>query len=494
MFEQLTVLSTQQAGFKSPVGFIVPQGLADSAIGGLNGQSSFSKTLLGMMLANQASSSAMAGSVAPAAAFFATAAHSALELEGDSVLGDRLRQWLARLENGADLEQELSAMSGLAELLQLAQVIVEQRLPGTPDQDGVANGSGPDNAAIPHLDGSRSAVIRTVQLLLSPELMDSGGPEWKGIVQSIEQLLAKAEPSRSGERADPEGAAGAKNAAEQLAQQKSAVAALNPERSSWLAALASRSGDRAALAADAAAEPEANTRIGARSGAFMPESPTPRPEALGQTALAADPRMEANASGLKETNVRLDEFRFTEAQLQADASAALRVHNQPAPPETVTVNASRLPEEAARLIRSMSVTNANGLSEIRISLVPEHLGHIQVKITYAEGQIAAILTADTAQGKELLEGQLSQLRAVLHSQGLSVDRLEVAQSDSRFSGMFHSGMFQQDSGQRQQQYPSEQKNRVKAAEYDQEPIAFSIEPENGADMRLPGERSIDISA
>jgi hypothetical protein len=334
MFEQLTVLSTQQAGFKSPVGFIVPQGLADSAIGGLNGQSGFAKTLLGMMMESQAPSSALTGSAATFAAMFATAAHSVFETGSEPVTGDRLRQWLARLENGADLEQELSAMPGLAELLQLAQVIVEQRLPqsGTPDQNSAANGGGPDNAAIPLLNGSHSAVIRTLQLLLSPELMDTGGAEWKGIIQSIEQLLAKTEPNRSGDGMDPEGSAGAKQATDQPEQRTAAVAALKPERSSWLAALASRSADRAVQAAETSAELEANTRVGARSIAVMPESPTSRPAASSITALAADPKMEANASGLKETNVRLDEFRFTAAQLQADASAALRVHNQPAPP------------------------------------------------------------------------------------------------------------------------------------------------------------------
>ncbi|WP_160310240.1 flagellar hook-length control protein FliK [Neobacillus vireti] len=68
-----------------------------------------------------------------------------------------------------------------------------------------------------------------------------------------------------------------------------------------------------------------------------------------------------------------------------------------------------------------------GNIEARFSLYPEHLGHIEIKITSQLGQITAQIVAETGMAKEALEGQLHQLRQALQQHGLQVKNLEIVQ-------------------------------------------------------------------
>ncbi|TCS82941.1 flagellar hook-length control protein FliK [Tepidibacillus fermentans] len=67
----------------------------------------------------------------------------------------------------------------------------------------------------------------------------------------------------------------------------------------------------------------------------------------------------------------------------------------------------------------------SGVSETKIQLHPQELGQIDVKITSHQGQISAQLVADTLVAKELMEGQIQQLRQSLIQQGFIVERIEV---------------------------------------------------------------------
>lgn len=104
------------------------------------------------------------------------------------------------------------------------------------------------------------------------------------------------------------------------------------------------------------------------------------------------------------------------------------------------------------VLRSLLTTKSNGVSEAKIALYPEHLGHVDVKITMAaNGQLTAQLTAHTMAGKEMLEAQLAQLRANLQNQGIQVDRIDVTHADSNLSHAFREQgqqSFQQFSGSR----------------------------------------------
>jgi flagellar hook-length control protein FliK len=106
------------------------------------------------------------------------------------------------------------------------------------------------------------------------------------------------------------------------------------------------------------------------------------------------------------------------------------------------------------IVNSFSIeSSAEGFTEAKLSLYPQHLGHVEVKLSMQNGHLIAQFVADHAAGKEMLENQLSQLRTTLQNQGIQVDKLEVTQSQS-----FQSGMFQEQRQQQSQQSSKQQKS------------------------------------
>jgi len=115
------------------------------------------------------------------------------------------------------------------------------------------------------------------------------------------------------------------------------------------------------------------------------------------------------------------------------------------------VYANRFAAEAGEwILKHLRLTTQNGVSEARMTLHPEHLGQVQVKLTMQNGQLTAQFVADTLAGKEAIESQLAQLRITLQNQGIQVEKLEVSyssngpahfqdQRDSQFSRPQHGG-------------------------------------------------------
>lgn len=105
------------------------------------------------------------------------------------------------------------------------------------------------------------------------------------------------------------------------------------------------------------------------------------------------------------------------------------------------------------LFKQMQLSSLKGASEARISLYPEHLGQVDIKLTLHNGQLTALFTTDNKLAKDMLENQMAQLRSALQAQGLQVERLEVSQTPQPGQHQFQDGRQQQGSGQ---QHPSEQ--------------------------------------
>jgi flagellar hook-length control protein FliK len=82
------------------------------------------------------------------------------------------------------------------------------------------------------------------------------------------------------------------------------------------------------------------------------------------------------------------------------------------------------------LVKQFQLTQGNGVSEAKLSLTPEHLGQVDIRIVMQNGQVTAHFIAENAMARDLLENQMSQLRTALSGQGLQVDRLEVVQQPS----------------------------------------------------------------
>lgn len=96
-------------------------------------------------------------------------------------------------------------------------------------------------------------------------------------------------------------------------------------------------------------------------------------------------------------------------------------------------------EMSGFLVNKLDIVNLKGVSEARISLYPEHLGQVDVRITMQNGQLTAQFMTEHAFAKESLEQQMAQLRSALQSQGLQVSKLEVTQNTSMSSHMYHDG-------------------------------------------------------
>jgi flagellar hook-length control protein FliK len=128
------------------------------------------------------------------------------------------------------------------------------------------------------------------------------------------------------------------------------------------------------------------------------------------------------------------------------------------------------------VLKNFKVDALNGFSEARLTLSPENLGQVNVKLTMHNGQLVAHFAAQTLLGKEMLEGQLSQLKLSLQGQGLQVERLEVTQSSNLQSSLFQE--------QRQQQFSQQfaRQNKSNYSNMDTLPESFSVELANIAKL------------
>ncbi|TFE24426.1 flagellar hook-length control protein FliK [Cohnella luojiensis] len=86
------------------------------------------------------------------------------------------------------------------------------------------------------------------------------------------------------------------------------------------------------------------------------------------------------------------------------------------------------------LVKQFQLTQGNGVSEAKLSLTPEHLGQVDIRIVMQNGQVTAHFMTENAMARDLLENQMSQLRTALSGQGMQVDRLEVVQQPSSSAG------------------------------------------------------------
>ena len=127
------------------------------------------------------------------------------------------------------------------------------------------------------------------------------------------------------------------------------------------------------------------------------------------------------------------------------------------PLKAAPVPVEKFTEEVTKLVVSkLDIVKMNGMTEAKISLYPEHLGQVDIKITMSNGQLIATFMTEHAGAKGLLEQQMSQLRTVLQSQGLQVERLEVTHNQSLQSHMYHEGR-QPSAGQQQSNQRSKER-------------------------------------
>ncbi|WP_379151333.1 flagellar hook-length control protein FliK [Paenibacillus sp. sgz5001063] len=118
--------------------------------------------------------------------------------------------------------------------------------------------------------------------------------------------------------------------------------------------------------------------------------------------------------------------------LQNGITTPLKAELQPVP-------VHRFAQEMSSFITGkLEIIKKGGVAEASITLFPENLGQVDVKITMQNGHLVAQFSTLNSGTKDILEQQMSQLRSALQSQGLQVEKLEVTQNNtplqSQYSG------------------------------------------------------------
>lgn len=93
-----------------------------------------------------------------------------------------------------------------------------------------------------------------------------------------------------------------------------------------------------------------------------------------------------------------------------------------ATPTGTPVTMVELPRQ---IVRSIVVQVADGVSEARLRINPEHLGEVTVRLRVERTGVTAVLHADSAQVKAWIEAHQDDLRSALGAQGLQLDGLTV---------------------------------------------------------------------
>lgn len=91
-----------------------------------------------------------------------------------------------------------------------------------------------------------------------------------------------------------------------------------------------------------------------------------------------------------------------------------------------------------QVTRTVKLMVDGGRSELRLTLHPEHLGTVAVKLVVTEGVVQATLNARDPGVRQVLQANLDQLRQRFVDQGMKVDQVDVAiGGESSFSQFDH---------------------------------------------------------
>ncbi|MDF2723231.1 MAG: flagellar hook-length control protein FliK [Paenibacillus sp.] len=480
------MLNSMQSSGGSPIGLIVPQSGLSQGTNGATGNGQFTNVLLQAMLGQESSASAGSSGVSLAnllasIAFtdkdgsgagsdellaslltqltktnqplsvelsrlltsnaltssasndMQLAVNNGLTQEGPAQTGELLADWLDRLQSEHNPEDQMDQLNDLFALLDLAQVVVMQWQ--TPEQTADAPAQNDALTAI-HNDTEQSkpvVLMHTLQQLVELLKQHPNEPEIKHLVQSFEQLIQQMQQNsaNAAQQAASNPAAQAQAPMHAVGNEAVSVPAAvltQSTKPNWktsgkeeanrapVVTLWERAADRKdrlqALAAKAGVQPQL-------TAVQSPSDIVGSNEASSTETLAAGNTDEANNSQMPLHQLGRHTMQSEQPNVQ-----------------THVVHADRFAEQMAQAMKSLKAQHAGGLSEVRILLQPEHLGQVDIKVTMQDGHVVARFIADSVHGKEMLESQLSQLKAMLSNQGLQVERLEVLQYTPQQSGAF----------------------------------------------------------
>jgi flagellar hook-length control protein FliK len=245
---------------------------------------------------------------------------------------------------------------------------------------------------------------------------------------------------------------------------------------------------RPAQDAGAKAPPTGGAFGQALAGSSRPASEEGDPGGQESGDNAAGGRSASSAGWMQDLEAATGEF--SEAMAQADSSAAPHAGRAettdpsassmvdlspkpagPAGPHAVPAVADALPPEARfaaanheNIVKGMHAEVLPNGGTMRIRLDPPQLGALQVTVHVRDGVVTASFETSNDEATRLLGHSLNQLKAVLESHGVGVDKLQVQQAPRdehanapRDDGSRHQGQtpYEQEQAARQEQQRKE---------------------------------------
>ncbi|WP_098747049.1 flagellar hook-length control protein FliK [Paenibacillus sp. EZ-K15] len=157
---------------------------------------------------------------------------------------------------------------------------------------------------------------------------------------------------------------------------------------------------------------------------------------------------------INEGDSLLEQGTVTAGQLALRSGTQVAV--KPAAPPVPVENFGS--EMTSFIINKLEIVKQTGFTEARISLNPEHLGQVDIKLTMQNGQLIAQFMTRSTDAKELIDQQMAQLRSALQAQGLQIEKIEVTQSSQPSNANLYQDGRQPGSGQQQPQHRSKEKD------------------------------------
>jgi len=158
------------------------------------------------------------------------------------------------------------------------------------------------------------------------------------------------------------------------------------------------------------------------------------------------------------------EFKISAADHEIVTAGQLSLRNgitAPLKAETPQVPVQNFANEMTGLVTGkLEIVNKGGVAEATISLFPDNLGQVDVKISMQNGQLVAQFVTENAAAKDLLEQQMAQLRTALQSQGLQVEKLEVTQNNTPLQSQMQQEGRQAGTGSQQSKQQSKNRNEA----------------------------------
>lgn len=176
----------------------------------------------------------------------------------------------------------------------------------------------------------------------------------------------------------------------------------------------------------------------------------------------------AEAARMAQTAAAFQTQEIPGLKVEAAPQAEMAEPMQPAPAEgaktqavqpatrteapAAAVRMTNLAEDLSGLLRgSMRLSGTGENAQIKVSIFPEHLGHLDIRLTTVDGKVAAQIFTSSLIAKEAIEMQLNQLRNTMLQQGVNLDRIEITQQSAEQSFGQQTANPEQRSNQQQKQ-------------------------------------------